>query len=130
MSCKLVAAVLRDKGVDAEFVSLENIVPNLSDTEPGGGGNAGDAALKQEGENGALDQSFYDRVATAVGERIKQCGSRVPVVTGFFGPVPGSLLRQIGRGYTDLLAALAAVGLEASELQIWKEVDACTPATV
>lgn len=42
---------------------------------------------------------------------------------GFFGPVPGSLLRQVGRGYTDLLSALLAVGLEASELQIWKEVD-------
>jgi aspartate kinase len=49
-----------------------------------------------------------------------------PLITlylGFFGPVPGSLLRQVGRGYTDLLAALAAVGLSASELQIWKEVD-------
>jgi aspartate kinase len=33
------------------------------------------------------------------------------------------LLSQVGRGYTDLLAALTAVGLEASELQIWKEVD-------
>jgi aspartate kinase len=43
--------------------------------------------------------------------------------TGFFGPVPGSLLCQIGRGYTDLLSALLAVGLSASELQIWKEVD-------
>ena len=42
---------------------------------------------------------------------------------GFFGPVPGSLLRQIGRGYTDLCAAVLAVGLQASELQIWKEVD-------
>ena len=42
---------------------------------------------------------------------------------GFFGPVPGSLLRQVGRGYTDLLSALLAVGLEASELQIWKEID-------
>lgn len=42
---------------------------------------------------------------------------------GFFGPVPGSLLRQVGRGYTDLLSSLLAVGLEASELQIWKEVD-------
>ena len=42
---------------------------------------------------------------------------------GFFGPVPGSLLAQIGRGYTDLLSALLAVGLGASELQIWKEVD-------
>ena len=43
--------------------------------------------------------------------------------TGFFGPVPGSLLRQVGRGYTDLLSALLAAGLDASELQIWKEVD-------
>jgi aspartate kinase len=42
---------------------------------------------------------------------------------GFFGPVPGSLLQQVGRGYTDLLSALLAVGLEAAELQIWKEVD-------
>jgi len=72
---------------------------------------------------GSLDQTFYDNVAIAVGERVKQCAPRVPVVTGFFGPVPGSLLRQVGRGYTDLLSALLAVGLEASELQIWKEVD-------
>ena len=88
---------------------------------------------------GSLDQTFYDGVAAAVGERVKQCAPRVPVVTGayhspyahvphehhlgFFGPVPGSLLQQVGRGYTDLLAALLAVGLEASELQIWKEVD-------
>lgn len=43
--------------------------------------------------------------------------------TGYFGPVPGSLLAQIGRGYTDLCAALCAVGLAAKELQVWKEVD-------
>jgi aspartate kinase len=42
---------------------------------------------------------------------------------GFFGVVPGSLLAQVGRGYTDLCAALCAVGLEAAELQVWKEVD-------
>jgi len=29
----------------------------------------------------------------------------------------------VGRGYTDLAAALLAAGLGASELQIWKEVD-------
>jgi aspartate kinase len=44
-------------------------------------------------------------------------------VTGYFGIVPGSLLAAIGRGYTDLCAALLAVGLGADELQIWKEVD-------
>lgn len=37
--------------------------------------------------------------------------------------MPGSLLTSIGRGYTDLCAALAAVGLSSQELQIWKEVD-------
>lgn len=110
-------------------MSLENIVPLLEE---------GEASSDTE----TLGQEFYDRVAVAVSERIKQCGPRVPVVTGvspssptarsvnhsfilagFFGPVPGSLLRQVGRGYTDLLAALLAAGLGASELQIWKEVD-------
>ncbi|KAH9911164.1 Aspartate/glutamate/uridylate kinase [Amylocystis lapponica] len=110
LACKIITAVLRDRGIDAEYVSLENIVPAAED---------GDSSSETE----TLGQEFYDRVAVAVGERIKQCGSRVPVVTGFFGPVPGSLLRQVGRGYTDLLAALLAVGLGASELQIWKEVD-------
>ena len=62
-------------------------------------------------------------MAKAIAERIEACGRRVPVVTGFFGPVPGSLLTQIGRGYTDLCSALLAAGLGASELQIWKEVD-------
>jgi len=109
LACKLMTAIIRDQGIDAEYVSLEDIVP-ISD----------DGDLHAEG---SLDQPFYDSVAAAVGERIKECAPRVPVVTGFFGPVPGSLLRQVGRGYTDLLAALLAVGLEASELQIWKEVD-------
>ncbi|KAI0777195.1 aspartate kinase [Trametes elegans] len=109
LGCKLIAAILRDRNIDAEFVSLENVIPsheceNFSDSE-------------------TLGQDFYDRVADLVAERIRQCGNRVPVVTGFFGPVPGSLLRQVGRGYTDLLAALLAAGLGASELQIWKEVD-------
>lgn len=45
------------------------------------------------------------------------------IFTGYFGNVPGSLLSQVGRGYTDLCAALCAVGVKAAELQIWKEVD-------
>ncbi|KDQ10464.1 hypothetical protein BOTBODRAFT_36166 [Botryobasidium botryosum FD-172 SS1] len=116
LACKLVATVLRDRGIDSEVVSLENIVPPMDDD---------DSAIRRGHgpDDVQLDQEFYDRLSVAVGERVLQCGSRVPIVTGFFGPVPGSLLRQVGRGYTDLLAALLAVGLGASELQIWKEVD-------
>jgi aspartate kinase len=95
-----------------------------------------------DGVDSTLGQDFYDLVGAAFAGRVRQCGPRVPVVTGssslnlppqslstslfatgFFGPVPGSLLKQVGRGYTDLAAALLAAGLGASELQIWKEVD-------
>ncbi|PPR04771.1 hypothetical protein CVT24_007087 [Panaeolus cyanescens] len=108
MACKVMTAILRDRGIDAEYVSLEDIVP--------------ESELEAASE-GTLGQDFYDNLAKALGERVRDCGPRVPVVTGFFGPVPGSLLRQVGRGYTDLCSALLAVGLKASELQIWKEVD-------
>ena len=84
-----------------------------------------DAALTATGDQGVaqLSQEFYDQLSIRLGERIRECGDRVPVITGYFGPVPGSLLAQIGRGYTDLCAALCAVGLQARELQVWKEVD-------
>ena len=58
------------QGIDAEYVSLEDIVP-ISD----------DGDLHVEG---SLDQPFYDSVAAAVGERIKECAPRVPVVTGAY----------------------------------------------
>ena len=61
------------KGIDAEFVSLENIVPEIDENEIHDANGTRDVTL---------DQAFYDRLAVAVGERIKQCGNRVPVVTG------------------------------------------------
>lgn len=50
-------------------MSLENIVP---DVEAVDGGN----------DDQILDQVFYNNVALTLRERIEQCGSRVPVVTG------------------------------------------------
>jgi hypothetical protein len=42
------------------------------DTHAAGGGGSG----------GMLNQEFYEDVARAIGERIRDCGRRVPVVTG------------------------------------------------
>jgi len=119
LSCRIVAAVLRDRGIDSELVSLENIIARVSEDEEG------QALPDDSGAGGSesLGQHFYDRLSKVIGDRLRECGNRVPVVTGFFGVVPGSLLSQVGRGYTDLCAALCAVGTQASELQIWKEVD-------
>lgn len=46
-------------------MSLENVVPSCT-----------------EDDEETLGQIFYDRVATAVGNRIRECGPRVPVITG------------------------------------------------
>lgn len=103
LSCRFMAALLEDRGVDSSYVDVAEVIDFLV--------------------KGNLDQVFYDNVAAKLGSRIRACRAQVPVITGFFGVVPGGLLDKIGRGYTDLCAALVAVGLQAHELQVWKEVD-------
>jgi aspartate kinase len=96
--------LLQDRGINAEYVDLSDAIHTDSATR--------------------VDANFYRDAAALFKKKIEACESRVPVVTGFFGNVPGSLLDgDIGRGYTDLCAALVAVGLKAEELQVWKEVD-------
>jgi aspartate kinase len=90
--------------VDAEYVDLADIIHLKSVTR--------------------IDAEFYRHMAEQLREKVLACENRVPVITGFFGTVPGGLMDgEIGRGYTDLCAALVAVGLKAEELQVWKEVD-------
>ncbi|KAK9773814.1 putative Aspartate kinase [Seiridium cardinale] len=104
LSCRFMTYLLRDRHVDAEYVDLSDIMHYDSSDR--------------------LTPTFYRDAAALFQKRIQACGERVPVVTGFFGNVPGSLMDgDIGRGYTDLCAALVAVGLKAVELQVWKEVD-------
>ncbi|KAK9316524.1 Aspartate/glutamate/uridylate kinase [Lipomyces starkeyi] len=105
LSCLFMAGLLNDRGIAAQYVNLDSIIP-----------------IGYSAKHG-LDQSFYDHIATEIGNKIQECGEKVPVITGYFGIVPGGLLEAIGRGYTDLCAALAAVGVNAEELQVWKEVD-------
>jgi aspartate kinase len=63
------SAHVQIQGVDAEYVSLEDIIPDGDDTD-------------SDASEGPLDQPFYDRLAVAIGDRISQCAPRVPVVTG------------------------------------------------
>ncbi|KAJ2896737.1 hypothetical protein MKZ38_005265 [Zalerion maritima] len=104
LSCRFMTALLRDRGVEAEYV-------DLSET------------LHIEVAN-RLDATFYHNAIDKFRARLEACEDRVPVVTGFFGNVPNGLLDgDIGRGYTDLCAALCAVAVKADELQVWKEVE-------
>lgn len=103
LSCRFMTALLQDQGVDAEYVDLADII---------------DFKVSH-----SLDQQFYDNVAANLGKRLDGMATKVPVISGYFGAIPRGLLTTVGRGYTDLCAALVAIGIKADELQIWKEVD-------
>lgn len=104
LSCRLMTAMLRDRHVEAEYVSLSGIIP------PKG--------------SDRLEPGWFKEAAAMFAERLEACQDRVPVITGFFGVVPGNLIDSgIGRGYSDLCAVLVAKGLQAERVHIWKEVD-------
>jgi len=96
LSCLYMTALLQSRGVKAVYVDLSEVIPN-------GMGLKG------------LNDEFYKDVAKLLGEHVLSQGEDVvPVITGYFGKVPGGLLEQIGRGYTDFCAALVAVGKSCS----------------
>ncbi|KAH8658402.1 aspartokinase [Xylariales sp. PMI_506] len=114
LSAKVLCALLQDRGVSAAYVDLCHIISNQPSSLP-------------------VDQDFYDGLAARLGEAVQACPARVVVVTGFFGRIPCGLLNMVGRGYTDLCAALIAAGIPGSQLQIWKELDgifSADPGTV
>ncbi|KAI1768819.1 aspartate kinase [Hypoxylon sp. FL1150] len=113
LASMIVAACLTSIGTPAKPVFLDNIISAAF------GSSIHDqvAALER------LGPRFYHVLADQIGGQIRQCGQEIPIVTGFFGIMPDSLLQTVGRGYSDLCAAMCAVAVGAEELQIWKEVD-------
>ncbi|RDB27723.1 putative aspartokinase [Hypsizygus marmoreus] len=112
MACRTVVAALHSRNIPARLANLTDLpIPSSDSKAP-------------------LNEAFFANLVTTIRNRIFSLSS-VPtgdtapilVATGFFGPIPGSLLDQIGRGYTDVCAALCARAVRADELQIWKEVD-------
>ena len=105
LSARIFTAALQSQGTPAKYFNLDRLIQKDFDTA-------------------SIDQSFYDYIVVQLEKLLApHIDTHVCVLTGYLGPVPGSLLTTIGRGYTDLTAALTSVGLKAIELQIWKEVD-------
>ncbi|KAE9985743.1 hypothetical protein BLS_005709 [Venturia inaequalis] len=107
LGARFLVAVLEGRGCEARCVDLSDTIRDF--------GIATDVA----------EIDLYASLATAFRDGVRSCEGKVPIITGYFGHLPGGILRSgsIGRGYSDLTAALTAVGLNASALQIWKEID-------
>ena len=105
LAARTLTASLQDRGINADYIDLSEVV-NEDERE--------------------IDPAFFDRTQRMLAERCLPQEGTVPIVTGFFGLVPGGLLRAVGRGYTDFTAAMISAGLgsgRVAELQVWKEVD-------
>ncbi|KAH7268414.1 Aspartate/glutamate/uridylate kinase [Fusarium solani] len=113
LACIALAASLTGRGIPAEAVMLDNVVEAVF----------GRSLLDQKSALNDLGADFYRALSGEIAKRIHACGTKIPVLSGFFGIMPESLLKAVGRGYSDLCAAMCAVGVNAVELQIWKEVD-------
>ncbi|KAF2103141.1 aspartate kinase [Rhizodiscina lignyota] len=113
LACSIVATTLQVKGVPAQPVFLDNLVEETF----------GPSVATQRDAFETLGADVYPLLSQQIARKIQDCDGAIPIITGFFGIVPNSLIATVGRGYSDFCAALCAVGLGARELQIWKEVD-------
>lgn len=105
LSAPLLAAVLRAKGVPAEYIDATEIV--VTDSVFGGA-----APLMAETTERSLP-----RLLPLIEQGI------VPVITGFVGATVDGIPTTLGRGASDYTAAVIGAVLDADEIQIWTDVN-------
>lgn len=103
LSARMLAGLLEDCGHPAEQLDLEKAV---------------NPKFKK------ADHDFYIATEKIFAQKVKKvlAKKKTPVVTGYFGWVPGGMLDSVGRGYSDYCAALIAAGAKAESLEIWTDV--------
>jgi aspartokinase/homoserine dehydrogenase 1 len=103
LSCKLVAACLTEAGLQARYSDSRPLV--ITDSR------YGYAAVNEEITYNNIRQWY------------KSLEGALAVVTGFIGSNAQGQTTTIGRGGSDLTAAIFGAALDADEIQIWTDVD-------
>jgi aspartate kinase len=105
LSSRIVAAALTAAGVPAEWVDARQaIVTNTDHTRAT-----------------PLGKETNDRLRAIVGPILDS--GRVAVLGGFVGATLAGHTTTLGRGGSDYSGALVGAGIDASEIQIWTDVD-------
>ena len=105
LSAPLLAAVLRAKGIPAEYVDATEIV--VTDNVFGG------ATPLME----LTTERCRPRLLSIIEQGV------VPVITGFVGATLDGIPTTLGRGASDYSAAIVGAVLDADEIQIWTDVN-------
>ena len=92
------AYTLGGKGIDAEYINLENIV-----------------AAAYTSTSRGLNQDFYNGLSKSLADRIAQCGDRLPVVTGQLLCLPSQLPELLPTNTADGGRSLKVISVSSPE---------------
>jgi aspartokinase/homoserine dehydrogenase 1 len=102
LSAYIISEAMIDRGLDAEYLDARNVVRTDS--------HFGYARVDFTITNVAIQDHFKSH-------------TKLQVITGFIGSSESGETTTIGRSGSDYTAAIFAGALQASELQIWTDVD-------
>lgn len=105
MSVRILAAFLREAGISAEAIDASDLIVTDNNFQAA-------TPLVQE-----TAQLTTQRLLPVLASRT------TPVVTGFMGGTVEGAITTLGRGGSDLSAAILGQALEADEVWIWTDVD-------
>lgn len=102
LAAGVVSGVLRENGIPSVPVNLSNLFED-SDL---------DTTVPKYHHKAQVSLRRVVQAALEEEERV------VPVVTGYLGPISGGIIKGVGRGYSDLTAALVSAAMEADAMQV------------
>ncbi|MCL2374154.1 MAG: bifunctional aspartate kinase/homoserine dehydrogenase I, partial [Treponema sp.] len=108
LSASLVADICSSRGIMASFVDSRDLIKT--------DGEFGKAAALEE-QTFSLIRAWFDSQPGFKNAR------ELPVAAGFIGSAPDGSSSTLGRGGSDLSAAIFAAALGAREIEIWTDVD-------
>lgn len=101
LSAYIITEVLRDRGINAEFLDARNVIRTDS--------TFGNARVDFEETNRNIRRHFEEHKA-------------LQIITGFIGTSEGGETTTLGRSGSDYTAAIIAGALQAESLEIWTDV--------
>ncbi len=104
LSSWLLTGALMNAGISSQRIDSRELISTNS--------AFGNAEVNEQ----KTKQNFIKKIAPLVKKNI------VPVITGFIGRDKMGNVTTLGRGGSDYSAAIAAMSLNAKEIQIWKDV--------
>jgi bifunctional aspartokinase / homoserine dehydrogenase 1 len=105
LSCLQLAAILKDNGVNAEFVDARTIIRTDN--------HFGEAAV----DFSVTNEKVKSALLPLVGKEI------VPVITGFIGSTEDGLTTTLGRSGSDYTGSIVGAAMDSKEIWIWTDVD-------